>query len=95
MHYHNKIIINIWFIVIFLLAGVSICDCLICSSVTKQFGIKLISTYQKSVSPFLSKTGLIHCKYEVTCSEYTKQMIVHYGLLKGSLIGFKRILSCK
>lgn len=34
------------------------------------------------------------CKYPVTCSEYTKQMLIEHGVLKGSYLGLKRILSC-
>ncbi len=34
------------------------------------------------------------CRFELTCSEYTKQAILKYGAWKGSLLGFKRILNC-
>ncbi len=34
------------------------------------------------------------CKYEIRCSEYTKQMISEYGVLRGIYLGFRRILSC-
>lgn len=95
MNYNNKTIIKIWIVILFLFAGLLICDSFLYPSVTKKAGLQLISTYQKSISPILSKTDLVHCKYEVTCSEYTKQMIIRYNLLKGSIMGFKRILSCK
>jgi hypothetical protein len=36
----------------------------------------------------------VHCKFEPTCSEYTKQAIEKYGVLKGSTLGFLRILRC-
>jgi hypothetical protein len=36
----------------------------------------------------------IHCKYEPTCSEYTKQAIEKYGAVKGVFLGIKRILRC-
>jgi uncharacterized protein len=35
------------------------------------------------------------CKFEVSCSEYTKQMIVKYGALRGGFRGIKRILICR
>ena len=41
--------------------------------------IKLIGFYKKQISPFLGT----HCKYEPTCSEYTKQAIEKYGSLRG------------
>lgn len=34
------------------------------------------------------------CRYEVSCSEYTKQAILSFGVQKGIGMGFKRILSC-
>ena len=43
--------------------------------------IKSIEFYKKSISPFLEDRG-IHCKYEPTCSEYTKQAIEKYGAIK-------------
>ena len=52
--------------------------------------IKLINFYKNQISPFIG----FHCKYEPTCSEYTKQAIEKYGTLKGLILGFKRILRC-
>lgn len=34
------------------------------------------------------------CRFEVRCSEYTYQAIAKYGILKGGLMGLKRISSC-
>ena len=36
----------------------------------------------------------IRCKYHPSCSEYTKQAIEKYGVMKGIFIGIKRILRC-
>lgn len=35
------------------------------------------------------------CRYEVSCSEYTKRMILKHGLIKGLILGGKRIISCR
>lgn len=35
------------------------------------------------------------CKYSPTCSLYTRQMIIKYGVIKGLVLGCKRILSCR
>lgn len=35
------------------------------------------------------------CKYSPTCSEYTKQMIIKNGALKGLSLGIRRVISCR
>ena len=59
----------------------------------KKFLIKIINFYQKFISEYMGYIG-VHCKFEPTCSEYTKQAIEKYGALKGSILGLKRILRC-
>ena len=59
----------------------------------KKILIFLIKIYKKTISPFLGNLG-IHCKYYPSCSEYTKQAIEKYGVIKGCLLGAKRILKC-
>ena len=56
----------------------------------KKFLIKLIEFYKSQISPALGA----NCKYEPTCSEYTKQAIEKYGALKGTFLGIKRIIKC-
>lgn len=50
----------------------------------------LITFYQKAISIYLPHT----CRFEPTCSEYTKQAIIKFGPLKGVVKGFLRILRC-
>lgn len=59
----------------------------------KKIIIKAIKIYQKVISPIIQFKG-IHCKYYPTCSEYTKQAIEKYGIIKGMYLGTKRILRC-
>jgi putative membrane protein insertion efficiency factor len=62
--------------------------------------ITLINWYQKYLSPDqgiprklgLSRGGV--CVFMPTCSEYTKQALEKYGAIKGSYLGFRRILRC-
>ncbi len=64
----------------------------------KKIILKLIKIYQKTLSPdtgwlaYKNKYG--HCKYYPTCSNYTYQAIEKYGVIKGLLKGFSRILKC-
>lgn len=59
----------------------------------KKICIFIINLYKKTISPIISFSGN-HCKYYPTCSEYTKQAIEKYGVLKGCFLGIKRILKC-
>ena len=59
----------------------------------KNFIIKLIVWYQKNISIWLDSKN-IKCKYYPTCSEYTKQAVEKYGVLKGFLLGIWRVIRC-
>ena len=52
--------------------------------------LKLIKFYQKFVSPFLGR----NCRFYPSCSQYTKETIEKYGLLRGLFLGMKRLLRC-
>ena len=59
----------------------------------KSFFIFMINVYKKIFSPIFHLFGS-ECKYYPTCSEYAKQAIEKYGILKGSLLSVKRIFKC-
>lgn len=52
--------------------------------------LKLIKFYQLFISGNLGR----HCRFYPSCSEYTYRAIQKYGILKGGLRGFKRIIRC-
>ena len=52
--------------------------------------INFIKAYKFLISPLLGNS----CRYLPTCSEYSIEALKTYGLIKGLLISFKRILSC-
>ncbi len=61
--------------------------------------IFLITFYQKFLSfdrgilAIFAPGGA--CKYEVCCSEYTKLEIREVGVVRGIIMGIKRIWSCR
>lgn len=59
----------------------------------KKLLIFLICWYQKNISSWLESKN-IKCKYYPTCSEYTKQAINKYGVIKGLWLGIIRIIKC-
>ena len=52
--------------------------------------IIIIRSYQILISPILPST----CRYSPTCSEYFKLCLQKHGLIKGSVLGLKRIVKC-
>jgi len=52
--------------------------------------ILLIKGYQSFISPLLPPS----CRYQPTCSQYTLESLKKYGLLKGGILGIKRISKC-
>ena len=59
-------------------------------SIFTKILINLIKAYKFIISPLLGNS----CRYLPTCSEYSIEALKTYGLIKGSLMSFKRILSC-
>ncbi len=60
--------------------------------------IALISLYQKTLSPDHSRLGRLigvgACRYQPTCSEYTKEAVAKYGVMKGVVLGLRRVGRC-
>jgi len=56
----------------------------------KDIALKFIVFYQEKISVLTKRS----CVFYPTCSEYTKQAIEKYGLLKGLGLGFIRVLRC-
>ena len=55
-----------------------------------SLNIYIIKFYQYFISPLLGS----RCRYLPTCSEYYIDSLRVHGLIKGSILGIKRIFSC-
>jgi putative membrane protein insertion efficiency factor len=56
----------------------------------RKMTVGLIVVYQHTISPMLGPA----CRYEPSCSEYTREAIETYGSLRGVWMGIKRISRC-
>lgn len=63
----------------------------------KLFFIFLILIYQKLISAFLKNILGVSsfCRLRPSCSEFSKQSIIKYGVLKGGYLSFRRIINCR
>ena len=52
--------------------------------------VSIIKFYQYFISPILGNK----CRYLPTCSEYYIESLKTHGLVKGSVMGIRRIFSC-
>ena len=49
-----------------------------------------ILLYQYLISPLIP----ISCRFNPTCSQYSKEAILKYGIFKGLILSIKRIIKC-
>lgn len=56
----------------------------------KKVVVLAIRLYQLILSPLLGG----QCRFYPSCSSYTREAIEKYGVLKGILLGGKRLLKC-
>lgn len=65
----------------------------------KKLLLKIIRFYQKTDflrRPLVRALFLPehNCRFQPTCSEYSYQAIEKYGIIKGILLGLRRIFKC-
>lgn len=52
--------------------------------------LAILRWYKRAVSPLLPPS----CRYTPTCSEYAIEAIERHGLLRGTYLATRRVLSC-
>lgn len=66
-------------------------------SVSQLIAITSIRVYQHTLSPdhgIFSQATTYGCKFYPSCSEYTAQAIIQYGVVRGVTLGAKRLARC-
>jgi uncharacterized protein len=52
--------------------------------------IGLLGLYKRFVSPLVPSA----CRFHPTCSEYMREAVAKYGLVRGGWMGLKRLARC-
>ena len=60
---------------------------------TARLYIGGIHLYQKAGRPMLS--GVVECRYEPSCSEYSQEAVRRHGIRAGLRLTFKRLSACR
>jgi hypothetical protein len=55
--------------------------------------LRFVSAYQSVVRPVLHE--YVQCRFEPTCSEYSRQAVGRYGIRKGIAMTVRRIWRCR
>lgn len=55
-----------------------------------QLAIGLLRVYQATLSRLLGP----RCRFHPSCSQYTLEAISKYGLVRGALLGARRVVRC-
>ena len=50
----------------------------------------IIGVYRYLISPILGPS----CRYTPSCSEYSQEAVIRFGVFKGGWLAIKRIVSC-
>ena len=58
--------------------------------------VNLITLYQRTLSPDHGPLRVFGgvCRFAPTCSEYTKEAVQKFGVVKGLALGLKRVSRC-
>jgi len=56
----------------------------------KSITLLVIRLYQKLLSPFLPSA----CRFYPSCSEYSRESILRFGIAKGAWLTMLRLLKC-
>jgi uncharacterized protein len=59
-------------------------------SYTTKACVALLGFYRRFISPIKPKV----CRFYPSCSQYTQEALIKYGLFKGLLMGSKRLARC-
>ena len=56
----------------------------------RRIVVGIITTYQKLVSPRMGA----NCRYRPTCSAYAAEAVTRFGVVRGGLLGLRRLGRC-
>ncbi|MFH1552706.1 MAG: membrane protein insertion efficiency factor YidD [Candidatus Omnitrophota bacterium] len=56
----------------------------------KKVLLTCLGVYKKAISPYVPRS----CRYTPTCSEYAREAVEAFGVLKGLRVSILRVLRC-
>jgi hypothetical protein len=62
--------------------------------IAAKAAVAAIDLYRATIGPLFSKTGIVRCRFEPSCSAYGREAISRYGSPRGFLLTARRIGRC-
>ena len=59
-------------------------------SPAQRFALAMLRLYKLLISPMFTGS----CRFMPSCSEYAREAIVRFGVVRGSLLALKRLARC-
>ena len=60
-----------------------------------RVALAAIDVYRATVSPLLARTRLVACRFNPTCSQYSREAVARFGWPKGGALAAARIVRCQ
>jgi len=64
------------------------------SQASAKAGVAAIDAYRATIGSALSRTGIVICRFEPSCSAYGREAIARYGSPRGYVLTARRLLRC-
>jgi putative membrane protein insertion efficiency factor len=60
----------------------------------RAIGVGAIAIYRAAISPVIHAMNGAACRFEPSCSEYGREAIAEYGILRGGAMAIWRVARC-
>lgn len=57
-------------------------------------GVGAVAIYRAAISPIIHALNGPACRFEPSCSEYARDALTHYGIVRGGAMAIWRIARC-
>ena len=60
----------------------------------RMVGVGIVAIYRAAISPVIHALNGPACRFEPSCSEYARDAIAEYGIIRGGIMAVWRVARC-